>query len=63
MSQQCQHKKLIDELTTKLGEIQNKAFTGISIHKTIGKAFYDHFENYLQLRNLSNFFENFQISF
>lgn len=58
-SQSNQHKKLLDELTKKLSEIQTKAFAGISIHKTIGKAFFEHYSNFLMLKSQTKFFQNF----
>ena len=46
-----------------MADIQKKAFNGVCMNKTIGKAFYEHFENFVDLQNESDFLKKFNLAF
>ena len=52
----------MNELEVKITDVQKRIFGSISFHKTIGHAFYDHFENFAFLQNESVFINNFSDS-
>ena len=48
-------KEEINKLKFRCGEVEKKVFLSIGINKTIGTAFYNHFDNFTYLKSEMSF--------